>query len=125
MKLYTCMNFSWNCVLKNKINIHHNTTCTYIPPSLSGDDIPETSNVKCTGRFEGTGVDVVDVVETVSFWDSSFFVVAGSLFFSFFLGTGYEYDECVFVTWVLQVRRAEVVTNDQPVSRHGHLFYGN
>jgi hypothetical protein len=79
------MNFSWNCVLKNKINIHHNTTCTYIPPSLSEDDIPETSNVKCTGRFEGTGVDVVDVVETVSFWDSSFFVVAGSLFFSFFL----------------------------------------
>jgi hypothetical protein len=67
MKLYTCMNFSWNCVLKNKINIHHNTTCTYIsrPPSLSEDDIPETSNVKCTGRFEGTGVDVVDVVETV------------------------------------------------------------
>jgi hypothetical protein len=55
------------------------------PPSLSEDDIPETSNVKCTGRFEGTGVDVVDVVETVSFWDSSFFVVAGSLFFSFFL----------------------------------------
>jgi hypothetical protein len=49
---------------------------------LSEDDIPETSNVKCTGRFEGTGVDVV---ETVSFWDSSFFVVAGSLFFSFFL----------------------------------------
>jgi hypothetical protein len=47
------------------------------------------------------------------------------LFFSFFLGTGYEYDECVFVAWVLQVRRAEVVTNDQPVSRHGHLFYGN
>ena len=83
MKLYTCMNFSWNCVLKNKINIHHNTTCTYIsrPPSLSEDDIPEASNVKCTGRFEGTGVDVVDVVETVSFWDSSFFVVAGSLFF--------------------------------------------
>jgi hypothetical protein len=37
---------------------------------LSEDDIPETSNVKCTGRFEGTGVDVVDVVETVSFWDS-------------------------------------------------------
>jgi hypothetical protein len=23
---------------------------------------PETSNVKCTGRFKGTGVDVVDVV---------------------------------------------------------------
>jgi hypothetical protein len=55
------------------------------PPSLSEDDIPETSNVKCTGRFKGTGVDVVDVVETVSFWDSSFFVVAGSLLFSFFL----------------------------------------
>jgi hypothetical protein len=35
--------------------------------------------------MEGTGVDVVDVVETVSFWDSRFFVVAGSLFFSFFL----------------------------------------
>ena len=55
------------------------------PPSLSEDDIPETSNVKCTGKFEGTSVDVVDVVETVSFWDSRFFVVAGSLFFSFFL----------------------------------------
>ena len=68
--------------LKNKIKIHHNTTCTYIShPSLSEDDIPETSNVKCTGRFEGTGVDDVDVVETVSFWDSSFFVVAGSFFF--------------------------------------------
>ena len=79
------MHFSWNCVLKNKINIHHNTTCTYIPPSLSEDDIPEISNVKCTGRFEGTGFDVVDVVETVSFWDSRFFVVADSLFFSFFL----------------------------------------
>ena len=25
-------------------------------------------------------------------------------------GTGYEYDENVFVAWVLQVRRAEVVT---------------
>ena len=57
----------------------------HFTPSLSEDDIPETSNVKCTGRFEGTGVDVVDVVETVSFWDSSFFVVADSLFFSFFL----------------------------------------
>ena len=57
----------------------------HFPPSLSEDDIPETSKVKCTGRFEGTGVDVVDAVETVSFWDSSFFVVAGSLFFSFFL----------------------------------------
>jgi hypothetical protein len=33
---------------------------------LSEDDIPEISNVKCTGRFEGTGFDVVDVVETVS-----------------------------------------------------------
>jgi hypothetical protein len=43
---------------------------------LSEDDIPETSNVKFTGRF---GVDVA-VVETVSFWDSRFFVVAGSLF---------------------------------------------
>jgi hypothetical protein len=79
------MNFSWNCVLKNTINIHHNTTCTYTPPSLSEDDIPEASSVKCTGRFEGTGVDDVDVVETVSLWDSSFFVVACSLFFSFFL----------------------------------------
>jgi hypothetical protein len=39
---------------------------------LSEDDIAETSNVKCTGRFEGSGVDVVDVVETASFWDSSF-----------------------------------------------------
>jgi hypothetical protein len=57
----------------------------HFPPSLSKDDIPETSNVKCTGRFEGTGVDVVNVVETVSFWDSSFFVVAGSFFFTFFL----------------------------------------
>ena len=37
----------------------------------------------------------------------------------FFLGTGYEYDGYVFVAWVLQVRRAEVVTNDQPVSGHG------
>ena len=37
----------------------------------------------------------------------------------------YEYDEYVFVAWVLQVRRAEVVTNDQPVSGHGPLFYGN
>ena len=41
------------------------------------------------------------------------------------IGTGYEYDGYVFVAWVLQVRRAEVVTNDQPVSRHGPLFYGN
>jgi hypothetical protein len=38
-------------------------------------------------------------------------------------GTGYEYDGYVFVAWVLQVRRAEVVTNDQPVSGHGPLFY--
>jgi hypothetical protein len=29
MKLYTCMNFSWNCVLKNTINIQHNTTQSY------------------------------------------------------------------------------------------------
>ena len=57
----------------------------HYPPSLSEDDIPETSNVKFTGRFQGNGVDVVDIVETVSFWDSSLFVVAGSLFFSFFL----------------------------------------
>jgi hypothetical protein len=35
---------------------------------LSEDDIPETSNIKFTGRFEGTGVDVVAVVEIVSFW---------------------------------------------------------
>jgi hypothetical protein len=28
----------------------------------------------------------------------------------FFQGTGYEYDGNVFVAWVLQVRRAEVVT---------------
>jgi hypothetical protein len=28
----------------------------------------------------------------------------------FFVGTGYEYDGNVFVAWVLQVRRAEVVT---------------
>jgi hypothetical protein len=55
----------------------------HFPPSLSEDDIPETSNVKFTGRFEGTGVDVVAVVETVSFWDSRFFVVAGSLFLFF------------------------------------------
>jgi hypothetical protein len=41
-------------------------------PYLSEDDIPETSNVQFTGRFEGTDVDVVDVVETVSFWDSRF-----------------------------------------------------
>jgi hypothetical protein len=34
----------------------------HFPPSLSEDDIPETSNVKCTGRFKGTGVNVVDVV---------------------------------------------------------------
>jgi hypothetical protein len=40
-------------------------------------------------------------------------------------GTGYEYVSVVFVAWVLQVRRAEVVTNDQPVSGHGPLFYGN
>ena len=40
-------------------------------------------------------------------------------------GTGYEYDGYVFVAWVLQVRRAEVVTNDQPVSGHGPIFYGN
>jgi hypothetical protein len=43
----------------------------------------------------------------------------------FFLGTGYEYDRYVFVAWVLQVRRAEVVTNDQSVSGHGPLFCGN
>jgi hypothetical protein len=30
--------------------------------------------------------------------------------FLFFKGTGYEYDGNVFVAWVLQVRRAEVVT---------------
>jgi hypothetical protein len=41
------------------------------------------------------------------------------------IGTGYEYDGYVFVAWVLQVRRAEVVTNDQLVSGHGPLFYGN
>jgi hypothetical protein len=29
---------------------------------------------------------------------------------SFLQGTGYEYDGNVFVAWVLQVRRAEVVT---------------
>jgi hypothetical protein len=29
---------------------------------------------------------------------------------SFIKGTGYEYDGNVFVAWVLQVRRAEVVT---------------
>jgi hypothetical protein len=29
---------------------------------------------------------------------------------AFLLGTGYEYDGNVFVAWVLQVRRAEVVT---------------
>ena len=93
------MHFSWNCVLKNKINIHHNTTCTYIPPSLSEDDIPEISNVKCTGRFEGTGVDVVDVVETVSFWDSNFFVVAGSLFFFFlFNANGFKANSYLFKT---------------------------
>ena len=38
---------------------------------------------------------------------------------------GYEYDGYVFVAWVLQLRRAEVVTNDQPASGHGSLFYGN
>ena len=82
MKLYTCMNFSWNCVLKNTINIQHNTTYIF-SPSLSEEDIPETSNIKFTGRFEGSGVDVA-VVEIVSFWDSRFLVVAGSLFI--FLG---------------------------------------
>jgi hypothetical protein len=46
---------------------------------LSEEDIPETSNIKFTGRFEGSGVDVA-VVEIVSFWDSRFLVVAGSLF---------------------------------------------
>ena len=30
--------------------------------------------------------------------------------YRFYKGTGYEYDGNVFVTWVLQVRRAEVVT---------------
>ena len=49
---------------------------------MSEDDIPETSKVKFTGRL---GVDVVAVVETVSFWDSRFFVVAGSLFIFFLL----------------------------------------
>ena len=48
-----------------------------------------------------------------------------SIIMSFLKGTGYEYDGYVFVAWVLQVRRAEVVTNDQPVSGHGPLFYGN
>ena len=76
------MNFSWNCVLKNTINIHHNTTCTYIfPPVLSENDIPETSSVKFAVRFKGTGVDAV----AVSFWDSIFFVVAGSLFIFFLM----------------------------------------
>jgi len=42
------------------------------PPSLSEDDIPVTSNIKFTGRFEGTGVDVVAVVEIVSFWVQDF-----------------------------------------------------
>ena len=46
---------------------------------MSEDDIPETSNIKFPGRFEGSGVDVA-VVEIVSFWDSRFLVVAGSLF---------------------------------------------
>ena len=94
------MNFSWNCVLKNTINIHHNTTCTYIPPPyLSEDDIPETSNVQFTGRFEDTDVDVVDVVETVSFWDSRFFVVAGSLFFFFlFNANGFKANSYLFKT---------------------------
>jgi hypothetical protein len=35
-------------------------------------------------------------------------------FLTFHKGTSYEYDGYVFVAWVLQVRRAEVVTNDQP-----------
>ena len=46
-------------------------------------------------------------------------------FLTFHKGTSYQYDGYVLVAWVLQVRRAEVVTNDQPVSGHGPLFYGN
>ena len=35
----------------------------------------------------------------------------GGVFFVYFhIGTGYEYDGNVFVAWVLQVRRVEVVT---------------
>ena len=70
----------------------------HFPPSLSEDDIPETSNVKCTDRFEGTGVDVVDVVETVSFWDSRFFVIAGSLFFFLFNANGFKANSYLFKT---------------------------
>ena len=66
------------------------------PPFLSGDDIPETSNVKCTGRFEGTGADVV---ETVSFWDLSLFVVAGSMFFFFLFNVnGFKTNSYLFKT---------------------------
>jgi hypothetical protein len=41
------------------------------------------------------------------------------------IGTGYEYDGNVFVAWVLQVRRAEVVTKWSTGFGYGHLFYGN
>jgi hypothetical protein len=35
---------------------------------------------------------------------------------SYVYGTGYEYDGNVFVAWVLQVRRAEVVTKPTGVA---------
>jgi hypothetical protein len=66
---------------------------------LSEDDIPETSNIKFTGRFEGTGVDVVAVVDIVSFWDSRFLVVAGSLFIFFiFNANGLQANSYLFKT---------------------------
>ena len=89
------MNFSWNCVLKNTINIQHNTTYIF-SPSLSEDDIPEASNIKFTGRFEGSGVAVVEIV---SFWDSRFLVVAGSLFIFFiFNANGLKANSYLFKT---------------------------
>ena len=66
---------------------------------MSEDDIPETSNIKFTGRFEGTGVDVVAVVDIVSFWDSRFLVVTGSLFIFFiFNANGLEANSYLFKT---------------------------
>ena len=65
---------------------------------MSEEAIPETSNIKFTGRFEGSGVDVA-VVEIVSFWDSRFLVVAGSLFIFFiFNANGLKANSYLFKT---------------------------
>ena len=63
---------------------------------MSEDDIPETSNITFTGRFEGSGVAVVEIVSS---WDSRFLVVAGSLFIFFiFNANGLQANSYLFKT---------------------------